>query len=410
MSFPTDKTVAVDGTTVIVAAHLNNLEDKVGITGSADTNSLDYQAKNHKTRHENAGADEISVVGLSGLLADGQTPLAHKTSHQDAGSDELSVAGLSGVLADKQDANKIQGHAVTETAIANDFILVYKVAGDQFVYEAKGTPAGHKASHQDAGGDEISVTGLSGLLADGQTPLAHKTSHEDGGADEMSVAGLSGVLGDKQDADKIQGHTVDETALANDRVLVYKTSGTKFVYEDKGTPTVHASSHQNGGGDEIDVGGLSGLLADPQTPLGGLIGQGHITILPWHYSGITQGTWVFLADSAQIGTFIFTNNTTHAQNDRIDYKVYLAAGTYTFSVLCETHPGSPIITLLFDEASQGTVDLYSASQTRNVIKTITGIVVATAGLYTVSIKAATRHASANDWLFYLSSISLFRTA
>lgn len=31
----------------------------------------------HHTRHENGGTDEISVTGLSGLLADAQTPLAH---------------------------------------------------------------------------------------------------------------------------------------------------------------------------------------------------------------------------------------------------------------------------------------------------------------------------------------------
>jgi hypothetical protein len=58
----------------------------------------------HSGRHENAGADEISVAGLSGLLADGQTPLAHNTSHQNAGADEISVAGLSGELADNQPA------------------------------------------------------------------------------------------------------------------------------------------------------------------------------------------------------------------------------------------------------------------------------------------------------------------
>lgn len=32
---------------------------------------------NHATEHENGGGDEISVAGLSGLLADAQTPLAH---------------------------------------------------------------------------------------------------------------------------------------------------------------------------------------------------------------------------------------------------------------------------------------------------------------------------------------------
>ncbi len=50
----------------------------------------------HKTTHENGGNDEISVAGLSGALADAQTPAAHKTSHQDGGTDEISVAGLVG--------------------------------------------------------------------------------------------------------------------------------------------------------------------------------------------------------------------------------------------------------------------------------------------------------------------------
>lgn len=36
---------------------------------------------------------------------------------------------------------------------------------------------------------------------------------------------------------------------------------------DARTPTTHATSHQNGGTDEVSVTGLSGLLADGQTPL-----------------------------------------------------------------------------------------------------------------------------------------------
>jgi len=35
-----------------------------------------------------------------------------------------------------------------------------------------------------------------------------------------------------------------------------------------GVPGSHASTHQNGGADEIDLTGLSGLLADPQIPTG----------------------------------------------------------------------------------------------------------------------------------------------
>jgi len=135
----------------------------------------------HSTTHENGGDDEISVDGLSGLLADSQTPLSHKASHQDGGGDELDVTDLSGLLADPQ------------------------------------TPLSHKASHQDGGGDELDVTDLSGLLADPQTPLSHKASHQDGGGDEINVEGLAGVLTDAQ------------------------------------IPQSHASDHGSGGVDEIKL-------------------------------------------------------------------------------------------------------------------------------------------------------------
>jgi len=281
-------------------SHENGGGDEISVDGLSGLLATLQIPVAHSIIHENGGGDEISVAGLSGLLGDSQTPLAHKTSHENGGGDEISVAGLSGQLGDKQDADKIQGHAVDEGAVGNDKILTYKTAGDKFVYESKTTPGAHAASHQDGGGDEISVAGLSGQLGDKQdaskiqghivdeaavgddkilvyktsgdkfiyeakgTPSAHAASHQDGGGDKISVAGLSGVLADKQDADHIQGHIVDEAAVADDKILVYKISGDKFIYENKGTPSAHKTSHEDGGGDEISVIGLSGLLADDQ--------------------------------------------------------------------------------------------------------------------------------------------------
>lgn len=43
MAYPTNKTVAVDGTTDVLATHINKLEDKVGIDSSSDADSLDYR-------------------------------------------------------------------------------------------------------------------------------------------------------------------------------------------------------------------------------------------------------------------------------------------------------------------------------------------------------------------------------
>lgn len=162
----------------------------------------------HAASHQNGGSDEISVAGLSGLLADDQNPVLHAADHENGGADEISVAGLSGLLADGQ------------------------------------TPLAHKTSHENGGADEISVAGLSGLLADGQTPLAHKTSHENGGADEISVAGLSGLLADEQNAGKIKGVDVDDTNIADGRVPVFRTASGNIEFEDQSG---------SGGGTAIEV-------------------------------------------------------------------------------------------------------------------------------------------------------------
>lgn len=91
-----------------------------------------------------------------------------------------------------------------------------------------------------------------GTVAAGDAaPNAHKTTHENGGTDEISVAGLSGVLADPQPP--IIGAGATQAVAGNDPRLT-----------DARTPTAHAASHQNGGSDEINVGGLSGVLADNQ--------------------------------------------------------------------------------------------------------------------------------------------------
>ena len=84
-----------------------------------------------------------------------------------------------------------------------------------------GAPDAHAASHQNGGADEVSVAGLSGLLADDQNPTAHAADHQNGGGDEISVAGLSGLLADDQN------------------------------------PTAHAADHQSGGGDAIKLDDLA---------------------------------------------------------------------------------------------------------------------------------------------------------
>lgn len=178
----------------------------------------------HATSHQNSGADEISVVGLSGLLADNQTPSTHDiiTKHNGfpgggttflrddgtfaapsgGGGDSITINGAALVDADFDDATpappagevnvkwqkdgaspanvsaSVQAattvvKGVVELATDGEAAAGVVVQGNDARMSNARTPTAHAASHQNAGGDEISVVGLSGLLADDQTPLTH---------------------------------------------------------------------------------------------------------------------------------------------------------------------------------------------------------------------------------------------
>jgi len=79
----------------------------------------------HAATHQNGGADEINVAGLSGLLADDQNPTLHAVDHQNGGVDEIDVVGLSGLLADAQTplAHDIQGAAHTASGLTAGEVL-----------------------------------------------------------------------------------------------------------------------------------------------------------------------------------------------------------------------------------------------------------------------------------------------
>ena len=92
-----------DDDTVVDAAEL--AANALKLEGSTKAEVRDHVPIAHKTSHQQGGSDQISVSGLSGLLATPQTPASHKSSHQDAGTDEINVQGLSGELADPQKSN-----------------------------------------------------------------------------------------------------------------------------------------------------------------------------------------------------------------------------------------------------------------------------------------------------------------
>lgn len=394
----------------ITAKSVSDLNAAVN-TAEADIVTLQAAPPAHAPSHENGGGDEIGVAGLSGLLADDQhvldaealaaavqagaiTNAVTKAPTHDAVYD-VKVTADAAQTASEVDAD-ITTHAGIATAhhtkftnaeaitavegeptlvlggnvtlqgldldllVAGDILYgsaadtlqrlpkgsnneVLTLAGGVPSWGAAGAPGAHAASHQDGGGDEISVTALSGLLADDQhvldaevvtaaktvklddfaipddntdldasgakhglmpkadasklggiaagadvtgsnTPQAHNASHQNAGGDEISVAGLSGVLADDQHVldSEVTNVAIAKSLLTTRGDIIFRnaTVPARLAKGPSGyvltmgandpawvaaaAPGAHAASHQNGGGDEISVTGLSGLLADDQ--------------------------------------------------------------------------------------------------------------------------------------------------
>jgi hypothetical protein len=133
----------------------------------------------HHVSHENGGADEVSVAGLSGLLADDQNPTAHHGDHENGGGDEISLVGLSGLLADAQTpkahnlidttghpaAGLTAGHFLKATAATTYAFGAHGLsAGDVGAAPAaEGVTNGNAHDHVGGDGNQINHTGLSNI-------------------------------------------------------------------------------------------------------------------------------------------------------------------------------------------------------------------------------------------------------
>lgn len=108
------------------------------------------------------------------------------------------------------------------------------------------TPTAHKTSHQNGGGDELDVGGLSGVLSDAQIAATHAGSHQNGGGDQLNVGGLSGVLADAQTA---TAHAIGGSAHSASTLseLNNKISGANVDDETTSRPPLgHLATHTNG--------------------------------------------------------------------------------------------------------------------------------------------------------------------
>lgn len=181
------------------------------------------------------------VDALRAILPQGG-PLSRMSSSDLSGTAPIvdSEAGTAGTAAtalrsDTKPGNKLCGDPGDAT---DDAASVY--AGLEYVKKTDGTRRGQRvkayasytATKQPLGIDSEGVHGkvsntagnvlevdAAGLFYDG-TPAAHKTSHQDGGGDEISIAGLAGEAADVQKP-KIDGLTAETTVADADTFPFY---------------------------------------------------------------------------------------------------------------------------------------------------------------------------------------------
>jgi len=120
----------IDASTV---STLTGLLKGNGSLVSAATAGVDYVAGAHKTTHEDGGADEISVAGLTGLLGTAQTPAAHVHATSD-------ITGLDTALSNKQPLDADLTAIAALTATSDNFMVAAASAW------ASRTPAQAKTS------------------------------------------------------------------------------------------------------------------------------------------------------------------------------------------------------------------------------------------------------------------------
>lgn len=182
-------------------------------------------------------------------------PGAHKDTHDPAdGSDPLDTAApaeLAGVqaagagsahsLARSDHAHQIQHSIADNHLVTIDSTANQPVNTDYAKFTANGLEGKDKAGVlSDLNvADGADVTGSN-------APQAHKASHQDTGGDEISIAGLAG------ESAELATHKAVKAANATLGHVIVETASLIDVDGDgKLTLGAHASTHKNGGSDEI---------------------------------------------------------------------------------------------------------------------------------------------------------------
>lgn len=318
--------ISLTGLSGTPAALTTHEADTTAVHGIADTSALALTANHpsnatfndHSARHEDGGADEISIAGLSGTPTDLQTHLDDATAAHAATAIAFTPDGSIAATTVQAAIVEVRDEAGGGGAPTDVDYLVGTASGGLSAEIVVGTTPGGElggtwasptvdASHSgsthaavqaaaeataaaalsahltdtgdahDASAISVDSTTLSGTGTDVQASLEeldnllddHSARHENGGADEISIAGLDGTstelaahLADATDAHDASAISVDSTTLSGTGITVQAS-----LEELDNLLDDHSARHEDGGADEISIAGLSGTSAALQAHL-----------------------------------------------------------------------------------------------------------------------------------------------
>lgn len=165
--------------------------------------------------------------------------------------------------------------------------------------------------------------------------------------------------------------------------------------------------------------GISDNAIDSRHYVDGSVDPEHLASYDWFkripgyaYSSVVAGTWARLgtAGTGGIGS-VALGGSNGAQNEEVQYKVVLQAGTYSLYLYADKDINRGIYTISIDGGSVGTADGYAGTRVAGEIFTIsTTITIATSKQITVNVKMATKHASSSAYYARLYELLFVRTA
>jgi hypothetical protein len=296
------------------STHLAGQTDAVNVSGLTGLLATSQVPRAHASGHQAAMGDVINVSGLTGLLLTAQTPTAHGSgTHQVGGTDALNVSGLVGLLTTAQiptahgsgthqaggtDVVNVSGLtgllATSQTPIAN-------VSNTYVVYISGVALTGQSGFSYDVVSGALTatyfigngslLTSISGATLPTTSGFAAATYATSGTVAALqAVSGavnVGNLSGDVYSLKAISGNSIlKATATAKGQMLVANsadtwiamnagTSGQTIKMSDgsgniawgAGVAATHATTHQDGQADEINVSGLAGLLVTAQVAL-----------------------------------------------------------------------------------------------------------------------------------------------